>query len=124
MINICWRIISFDFHLVQRWGHPAQQQGRRIPSSSFESAFSIRIFLVSTFLPLVTQQIHSFRASGVMLSHVALAPRRDAIASRKSNGSLWTIPRAIFLADVRLHYFPTGGEGGIRTLEGITPLTS
>ncbi len=58
-------------HLCQRCIHPAQQQGRRMPPFIFESAFSIRISRVSAFLPLVTQQIHSLRASGVMSSHKA-----------------------------------------------------
>ncbi len=44
-----------------------------MPPLSFESAFSILIPLVSDFLPEVTQQIHSFRASGVISCHSASA---------------------------------------------------
>src|SRR3990167_7074728 len=72
----------------QRWGQPAQQQGLRIPPLSFESAFSIRILLVSAFLPETTQQIHSFRASGVMSFHTARAAGIEARVFRKSSGNL------------------------------------
>jgi len=68
--------------------HPIQQQGRRMPPLSFERAFLMRIFLVSDFLPEVTQQIHSFRARGVMSSHIAWARREEATALRKSAGIL------------------------------------
>jgi hypothetical protein len=71
---------------------PAQQQGLRIPPLSFESAFSIRILLVSTFLPDVTQQIHSLRASGVISSHTARAAGIEIRALRKSAGILCTVP--------------------------------
>src|SRR6186997_2378723 len=62
---------------------PIQQQGLRMPPLSFESAFLIRIFLVSTFLPDVTQQIHSLRASGVISSHTAFAAGVTISALRK-----------------------------------------
>jgi len=74
-----------------RCGQPAQQHGRRIPPLSFESAFAMRILLVSALLPEITQQIHSLRASGVMSSHVLSAAGTDAIAFRKSAGSLWSV---------------------------------
>src|SRR3989344_1372674 len=73
---------------------PAQQQGRRIPPLSFESAFLIRIPLVSSFLPETTQQIHSLRASGVMSSHTARAAGVSIRALRKSSGILCTTPPA------------------------------
>lgn len=72
--------------------HPAQQHGRRIPPPSFESAFFIRIFLVSSFLPDVTQHIHSLRASGVMSSHTACAAGLETRALRRSAGSVCTMP--------------------------------
>src|SRR3989344_3850860 len=65
---------------------PAQQQGLRIPPLSLESPFLIRISLVSAFLPEMTQQIHSFRASGVMSSHTAFAAGAEVSAFRKSSG--------------------------------------
>jgi hypothetical protein len=58
---------------------------------------SIRRFLVLSFLADVTQQIHSFRASGVRSAHRLLAAALDSMACRKSAGSLWTVPPAIFL---------------------------
>lgn len=74
-----------------RCEHPAQQQGRRIPPLIFEIAFLIRIFLVSAFLPDVTQQIHSFRASGVMSSHSVFTAGTEVIALRKSAGKVCCI---------------------------------
>jgi hypothetical protein len=48
----------------------------------------MRRFLVSSFLAEVTQQIHSFRASGVMAAQRLLAAVSDSMARRKSDGSL------------------------------------
>src|SRR3989338_6926538 len=76
----------------QRCVQPAQQHGLRIPPLSFERAFSILILLVSTFLPDVTQQIHSLRASGVISSHTARAAGVPLSAFRKSLGILCTVP--------------------------------
>jgi hypothetical protein len=59
-----------------------------MPSESLEIAFVMRIARVSTFFPDVTQQTHSFFASGVMSAHVTLAFLDDAIARRKSAGAL------------------------------------
>src|SRR3989344_4789419 len=73
---------------------PAQQQGLRIPLLSFERVFSIRILLVSAFLPDVTQHIHSLRASGVISSHTARATGVAIRAFRKSSGTLCTTPVA------------------------------
>src|SRR3989344_531683 len=78
----------------QRCGQPTQQHGLRIPPLSFEIPFLIRIFLVSAFLPEVTQQIHSLRASGVMSSHTARAAGAAVIAFRKSPGIVCTTPPA------------------------------
>ena len=99
VILICWisaltygpcRVqASFTFlPLLQRWEQPAQQQGLRIPPLSFESAFSMRIVRVSSFLPDVTQHIHSLRERGVMSCHTALAAGVWIMAFRKSAGIL------------------------------------
>jgi hypothetical protein len=58
-----------------------------MPPFIFESAFLIRILLVSSFLPDVTQQIHSLRASGVMSAHTAFTVGVEPTAFRKSSGS-------------------------------------
>jgi len=50
----------------------------------------MRISLVSDFLPDVTQQIHSLRASGVISSHSAFTFGTAVIAFRKSEGRLCT----------------------------------
>jgi hypothetical protein len=56
---------------------------------------SMRRFLVSSFLADVTQQIHSFRARGVISTQSLFAAALDSMASRKSGGSLCTVPLAI-----------------------------
>jgi len=86
---------------TQRCPQPAQQQGRRMPPFSFESAFSMRIPLVSAFLPEMTQQIHSLRASGVISSHTANAFGVEVIALRKSSGSVCTTPLASFFVVIK-----------------------
>jgi hypothetical protein len=57
---------------------------------------SMRRFLVASCLAEVTQQIHSFRANGAISAQRLLAVELDSIALRKSTGSLWTVPPAIF----------------------------
>ena len=57
----------------------------------------MRRFLVSSFLADVTQQIHSFRASGVIAAQRPFAAASDSMARRKSDGSLWIAPPAIAL---------------------------
>src|SRR5690606_20002714 len=90
--------------LYERCAQPAQQHGRRIPPFIFEIPFSIRIPRVSAFLPEVTQQIHSLCASGVMSCHKASTLCTEAIASRRSLGSLCTVPPAIFCPAMHLSY--------------------
>jgi hypothetical protein len=72
----------------QRCGHPGQQHGRRIPSFNSERIRSTCCLLVSGFFTDITQQIHSFRASGVMSSHFSRAAGSDISALRKSAGTL------------------------------------
>lgn len=67
--------------------HPTQQHGRRMPLFIFESAFLMRIFLVSAFAPDVTQQIHSLRASGVISSHSDTTDFSDLMAFCRSAGN-------------------------------------
>ena len=62
----------------------------------------MRRFLVSSFLAEVTQQIHSFRASGVIAAQRSLAAASDSMALRKSDGSLCMIDD-IVLSNARLH---------------------
>src|SRR3989344_2697062 len=79
---------------TNRWVQPDQQQGLRLPPLSLESALSTRILLVCAFLPDVTQQIHSLRASGVISSHTVRAAGEAVMAFRKSSGNLCTTPVA------------------------------
>src|SRR5262245_36515312 len=73
---------------LQRCGHPGQQHGLRMPPRILSMPTSMRRFLVASCLAEVTQQIHSFRASGVISAQRLLAAALDAIALRKSAGSL------------------------------------
>src|SRR3989344_6887467 len=86
-----WGLIP---QFCQRCMQPAQQHGLRMPPFSFERAFLIRIFLVSAFLPDITQHIHSLRASGVISSHTANALGVEVRHARKSCGILCTTPPA------------------------------
>jgi hypothetical protein len=61
----------------------------------------MRRFLVSSFLADVTQQIHSFRASGVICAQRLFTATSDSMALRKSDGSLWIAPPAIALVVMR-----------------------
>jgi hypothetical protein len=63
----------------------------------------MRRFLVSSFFADVTQQIHSFRASGVIAAHRLVAAPSDSMALRKSAGILWTAPPAIALVVMMRH---------------------
>jgi hypothetical protein len=62
----------------------------------------MRRFRVSSFLADVTQQIHSFRASGVIVTQRFFAAASDSMALRKSSGSLWSAPAVFFL--VAIHH--------------------
>ena len=83
---------------LQRCGQPGQQHGLRIPPRILSRPTSMRRFRVSSFLAEVTQQIHSFRASGVMVAQRPFAAASDSMALRKSAGSLWIVPLVIALA--------------------------
>lgn len=75
-----------------------------MPPLSFESAFLMRIFLVSAFFPDMTQQIHSLRARGVMSFHIANAAGVEASAIRKSCGMLCTTPPEIAVLAIQPVY--------------------
>lgn len=75
-----------------------------MPPVSFESAFSIRIILVSDFLPEVTQHIHSLRASGVISFHTACAGGVDIRALCKSVGNLCTAPVELLFLIIELSF--------------------
>jgi hypothetical protein len=92
---------------------PSQQQGRRLPSLSSLCTLWTWSFLVSCFLTFIVQQIHSFRAKGVRLSHIANALGSEIKVFFKSSGSLWTTPPEILLA---MYYFTT--EKLLITLSG------
>ena len=86
---------------LQRCGHPGQQHGLRMPPRSLSMPTSMRRLLVSSFLADVTQQIHSFRASGVISTQRLLAAALDSMALRRSAGSVWIVPPVIFFVVIR-----------------------
>ena len=83
--------------LSLRWMQPIQQHGRRFPSLSFETILRTCCRLVSGALTEIVQQIHSFRASGVISSHAARAFASETRAFRKSEGRPCAVPAEIFL---------------------------
>ena len=90
--------------LSVRWMHPIQQQGRRLPSMSSCTVRSTWFFLVAGVFTSIVQQIHSLRASGVMLSQAASALGEAVSAFRKSVGSLCATPSEITLV-INLYYY-------------------
>ena len=72
-----------------------------MPPLIFERPFSMRMSRVSAFLPAVTQQIHSLRASGVISFQSRFTRGSAAIALRKSGGRRWTGPER-FMAPILL----------------------
>ena len=81
-------LISLSVRCIQ----PIQQQGRRSPFLILSRPTLTRLVRVSASLPLVTQQIHSLRVSGVMSCHKLSAFLSPAMAAAKSSGSLCTVP--------------------------------
>ncbi len=66
-----------------------------MPPRNLSIPTSMRRFLVSFLFGDVIQQIHSFRASGVMSVQTLFAAASDSMALRKSAGSSCTVPPAI-----------------------------
>jgi hypothetical protein len=83
--------------LFQRCGHPAQQQGLRLPAASSAFVLLSRWFLVSNFLADSIQQIHSLRASGVIFSQAARTVSSAIKTCFRSTGTLCTTPPAILI---------------------------
>jgi hypothetical protein len=67
----------------------------------------MRRLRVSCFLADVTQQIHSFRASGVMAAQRLLAAASDSMALRRSGGSLCIALTASRPLGICAPYLPT-----------------
>lgn len=83
--------------LSVRWMQPIQQQGRRLPSESSSTVRRTRLALVSSCLAFSTQQMNSFRASGVISCQTVRMFSSSTSASRKSAGSVWTVPPGNFM---------------------------
>lgn len=86
-----------------------------MPPRIFENPFLILISRVSAFLASSTQQIHSFRASGVMSSQIASTFGSAARALRRSAGRSCTVPVAMVLFVMRGFY--PGQESAGRSAE-------
>ena len=95
------RLLKKHGNGLQRCGQPGQQHGLRIPPRILSRPTSMRRFLVSSFLAEVTQQIHSFRASGVIAAQRPFAAASHSMALRKSAGSLWSVPPVTALVVMR-----------------------
>jgi hypothetical protein len=87
-----WALAEEKLRTFSDAGIQGQQHGLRMPPRSISMPTSMRRFLVSSFLADVTQQIHSFRASGVISVQRLFAAASDSMAFRKSAGSLCTVP--------------------------------
>lgn len=78
-----------------------------MPPRSLSMPTWMRRFLVSSFLADVTQQIHSFRANGVISVQSLSAAASDSMAFRKSGGNL-----CIGLLDAHQHQTEVGRPHG------------
>ena len=92
--------VSNDHESFLRCGHPAQQHGRRMPLRILSRPTSILRLRVSSCLAEVTQQIHSFLASGVISFQSAKTCFSESSAFFKSAGSLW---RSVFVIRIEGH---------------------
>lgn len=99
----CFCNICDSSHFLLLCGQPGQQHGRFFPSLSSELTLSILLRLVCDFLASSTQQIHSLRASGVIISHSASTVLSAVRAFRRSGGTLCTVPVAISFLDMITH---------------------
>ena len=96
---------SFPNHFLalgRRCGQPGQQHGRRLPCNKSSRKRTMCSARVSSFLTIVTQQIHSFRASGVspfQSSNSFGTPKRTSFISL---GTVWTTPELITMFFMRL----------------------
>lgn len=87
---------------------PTQQHGRRIPSLSSETTRFTCSSLVFCCLTVIVQQIHSLRASGVRLCHIARAPGAATRAFFRSAGNLCTLPPASCSSAIHSSYSMQG----------------
>lgn len=69
-----------------------------MPDDILDKPTSMRLMRVSVFLPEITQQIHSLRASGVISSHSARTSGLEIMAALKSDGSVCTVPSGMLFA--------------------------
>ena len=96
------RLSNHFLALGRRCGHPGQQHGRRFPAVSSSTARWIRRARVDACLAEVTQQTHSFRASGVRSFQAACVAASELRALRKSAGALCTGPGLVLLFAIGL----------------------
>lgn len=90
--RLCYRFFSFENHFLAlglRCGHHGRQQGLRFHASRSSQSLMICSFLVSSFLTIVTQQIHSLRASGVSDSRLLRTSGWFFSVVSKSSGKSW-----------------------------------
>jgi hypothetical protein len=88
ILMVSARLSNHFFAPGRRCGQPGQQQGRRLPAWSSSTKRLILRLRVGPCLAEMTQQIHSFRASGVRSFQAALVVASEPRASHKSAGVL------------------------------------
>ena len=91
------------FALARRCGQPGQQQGRRLPALSSSTTRWIRRLRVVLCLAEMTQQIHSFRASGVRSFQAARVVASELRALRTSAGALCRGPGLLWAFTIMLY---------------------
>ena len=91
-----------------------------MPPRSFDMPTSIRCCRVSAFLGEMTQQIHSFRASGVISSHTAKAFGSEVRAFCKSGGILCKV--SFFVIRLGIKSFARFAITWERREKGMTPI--
>lgn len=102
-MNTTQKIEVVFFYTLVRCVHPAQQHGRRFPFWTSSTSLFMCAILVDSFLTEVTQQIHSFLASGVReFQSVRIFGLVSKICCM-SNGVLWSFwVEDVFFMDAKL----------------------
>lgn len=94
---------SFYLADLSRWGQPGQQQGLFLPFRISSESRKTCAFLVSDFLTIVTQQIHSLRARAVNLFQLSSSSLLARKVSFRSSGISCTVPDKIMTSVIQFH---------------------
>jgi hypothetical protein len=103
--------LNHFIELELRWGHPGQQHGRLLPAPTSTISLLKWFSLVSGLLTIVTQQIHSSRATGVRLFHLTAISLLPDIARIISSGKSWMLPSDNLSLDAEFFGLPLSFVG-------------